>query len=414
MPPPTARTASRWMRQFSPTERSIEMWPVAPLGALRAASLLRPGKTLSAWKIPAAIVVACICAFAVSSVGKTESGPSSALHRTALGIMQLQSRYNSDTGLYNKTGWWNSANALTVLIDYARLSGSHQFDPVIANTYSTAQKQHPGFLNKFYDDEGWWALAWVDAYDLTGNRQYLSGAEAIFGDMTTGWDETCGGGIWWNKDRHYKNAITNELFFSVAAHLANRDSSRASEYLNWANKEWQWFAHSGIINAQSLINDGLKLGTGQGTDTSCQNNGGKVWSYNQGVVLGGLTELARANPDPTLRDTADRVAEAAMHSLSDANGVLHDPCEPYCGGDGVQFKGIFIRNVIALDRVNPRAEFRSFVNANANSIWLHAQGSRHQFGQVWSGPFNGSNAGIQSSALDALIGAAELERRIDK
>jgi uncharacterized protein YyaL (SSP411 family) len=38
-------------------------------------------------------------------------------------------------------------------------------------------------LRSYYDDEGWWALGWIEAYDLTGNTQYLSEAETIFADM---------------------------------------------------------------------------------------------------------------------------------------------------------------------------------------------------------------------------------------
>ena len=32
-------------------------------------------------------------------------------------------------------------------------------------------------------------LAWTDAYDLTGNKVYLSMAEAIFADMASSWDK---------------------------------------------------------------------------------------------------------------------------------------------------------------------------------------------------------------------------------
>jgi hypothetical protein len=78
------------------------------------------------------------------------------------------------------------------------------------------------FLNGYYDDEGWWALTWINAYDLTGNRAYLSQAKDIFADMTGGWDGTCGGGIWWSKARGYKNAIANEIFLQVAVALHER------------------------------------------------------------------------------------------------------------------------------------------------------------------------------------------------
>lgn len=331
------------------------------------------------------------------------------LQRATNGVRTLQSWYDPSTGLYKTTGWWNSGNATTVLVDYARVSKSTQYNSVLANTFTTAQKTSLNFLNNYYDDEGWWALAWIDAYDLTGNQQYLAMGETIFSDMAGGWDNTCGGGIWWSKDRGYKNAIANELFLSVAAHLANRDTVNGTTYLNWANKEWQWFAQTGMINSKNLINDGLGTADGHTSAASCGNNGQATWSYNQGVVLGGLVELSKANSDPSIPLAAQKIATAAITLLVDANGILHDPCEPNCGADGNQFKGIFVRNLVNLYGAHPQVTYKSFVNANANAIWTKSQGTNFQFGQVWSGPFDAGNAASQSSALDAIVGAAILQ-----
>jgi predicted alpha-1,6-mannanase (GH76 family) len=331
------------------------------------------------------------------------------LQEASDGVQALQSWYTTGTGLYQTTGWWNAANAITVLVNYSRVSHNSRYFSVFSNTFQQAQNTSSGFLNNYYDDEGWWALAWIDAYDLTGNQRYLSMAGSIFTDMAGGWDDTCGGGIWWSKSKTYKNAIANELFLSVAAHLASRSSERnqREQYLAWAQKEWRWFTNSGMINSQNLINDGLNLST-------CQNNQQNTWSYNQGVILGGLVELNKAAPDPNLLKTAQNIADAALTKLTDSNGVLHDICEPKCGADGVQFKGIFVRNLMALHDASPSVRYRSFVDANAQSIWAHSQGPKYEFGQVWSGPFDTGNAGSQSSALDTLVASAEMESKAEK
>ena len=324
---------------------------------------------------------------------------------TADGIQTLQSWYARSTGLYQTTGWWNSANAITVLANYSRVSHDKRYRSVFANTFEQAQETSQGFINQYYDDEGWWALAWIDVYDLTKKPQYLAMARSIFADMAGGWDSTCGGGIWWSKDKNYKNAIANELFLSVAAHLAARSTNSARErarYLDWAHREWYWFAASGMINEQHVINDGLDFRT-------CQNNQGNTWSYNQGVILGGLVELNDAVPDPVLPATAQAIASAALAKLTDANGILHDSCEPNCGVDGVQFKGIFVRNLMALDQARPDPRYKTFFNINAQSIWNTSRNTKKQFGEVWSGPFDAGNAAIQSSALDAFV-AAEASR----
>ena len=327
-------------------------------------------------------------------------------------IDTLQAWYTPATGLYRTTGWWNSANVITVLADYARVSKSTQYDSVFANTFTSAQNTSTGFLNKFYDDEGWWALAWIDAYDDTRDPRYLTMAESIFADMAAAWDNTCGGGIWWSKDKRYKNAIANELFLSVAAHLVNRTTGATrSQYLDWGNKEWAWFQASGMINPKNLINDGLGDSRDQTTGVGCTNNGRTTWSYNQGVVLGGLVELSKANRDPSLAEAAQRVAMAAITLLVDSNGILHDSCEPRCGADGEQFKGIFVRNLVLLDQFHPQSVYKSFVYDNADSILKNAQGANFQLGQVWSGPFTAPNAASQSSALDVLVGAVILQNK---
>lgn len=331
-----------------------------------------------------------------------EDNASSVADSARLAVDRLQQWYDPQTGLWKSTGWWNSANALTALVDYSRASGATEYTDVIATTYSANLPKR--FLNEYYDDEGWWALAWIDAWDLTQRTAYLDTARSIFDDMTRGWDDTCGGGVWWRKKRDGKNAIENELFLRVAADLADRvhDRSQHEEYLHWAEKEWKWFRHSGMIEGDHLIADGL--------DAHCHDNHGRKWSYNQGVIVGGLAEMARHGHRRELRE-ADQIADAAVRSLVDSNGILHDGCEPKCGGDGTQFKGIFMRNLALLYQRKPKPLYKRFILRNAESVMNSDQEPDHSFGVVWSGPPEAVNASTQSSALDALVAAMQVTSR---
>ena len=315
-------------------------------------------------------------------------------------VARLQQWYNPDTGLWKTTGWWNSANALTVIVDYSRATSTNQFADVLDHSFH--QHTAPNFLNQYYDDEGWWALAWIDAYDLTHNPDYLRMSGTIFDDMSKGWDDHCGGGIWWSKERHYKNAIANELFLSVAAHLANRAQTKQEKalYKSWAEREWAWFRNSSMIRDDNQINDGL--------DDHCKNNQKTVWTYNQGVILGGLTELSQLHDKKDSLQRANLIADAAITHLTDATGTLHDACEPNCGGGDVpQFKGIFVRNLSALQHRSPHQQYADFIQANAKSI-LARQDADHVIGLDWSTPTTKATAATQASALDAIVAALSL------
>ncbi len=118
------------------------------------------------------------------------------------------------------------------------------------------RRRNADFVNTYYDDNLWWGLAWVAAYDLTGDGRYLDAARVIFERCLDGWDDTCGGGLWWSRARTYKNAITNELFLTLAARLHQRVPGD-QYYLDWALRD------VGVVRGQrhdrpgGLVNDGL-------------------------------------------------------------------------------------------------------------------------------------------------------------
>jgi len=295
---------------------------------------------------------------------------------------------------------------VTMIGNYAKLSGTPDFKTILANTFERNSKKD--FLNEYYDDQGWWALGWAGAYELTNDARYLEMSERIFADMTKGWDDTCGGGIFWKKPRQYKNAIANELFLAVAAKLASLtpDAQKRAAYLDWAQREWKWFAASGMINSDNLVNDGL--------DATCKNNHRTTWTYNQGVIIGGLTVLSKVSGDTRPLEAAHSIALAAIARLTDLDGVLHDPCEPArCGNDATQFKGIFSRNLAVLNSAAPVPGYRAFLRRNAESIWKNRD-AENRLGVVWSGPSEVKNASTQVSALDALVAAAEAETAAKK
>ncbi len=201
------------------------------------------------------------------------------------------------------------------------------------------------FTSDALDDTEWWALAWIDAYDVTGESKYLEMAKFDSDYIYQYVDGVCGGGVWWSTARTYKNAITNELLIQLTAALHNRIPGD-TKYLAQAISLWDWFKGSGMINEQNLINDGLR--------EDCSNNRDKEWTYNQGVILGALVELYKGTGDEGYLDEAQVIANAVVNSpVLSPNGILTEVCEGSgpvecgdfdggCDCNAISFKGIFM------------------------------------------------------------------------
>ena len=189
-------------------------------------------------------------------------------------------------------------------------------------------------------------------------------------------------------------------------------------YLEWAEATWRWFDDVRLINAKNLINDGL---VSSGPDPSCANNGQQEWTYNQGVVLGGLGDLYKVTRNLTLLDVGVSVATAAAKTLVwNETSLLKESCDAPddngCDLDQEQFKGIFVRYLMYFTQVlegdtmgayaGSVAWFKEWIASNANAIWGLDRNTT-DLSELWTGPFDAARGGagaiMQASAADALL-----------
>ena len=116
-------------------------------------------------------------------------------------IDAMMTFYNQSAGQWQpEVAWWLSGNALQVLLDYTLASNSTTYTPEVLRTIDAQKEplawwpQGGGYFRAdSTDDTGWWALAMVRMYDVSGgDATYLDYARLDEAYMRSYWSDEIG------------------------------------------------------------------------------------------------------------------------------------------------------------------------------------------------------------------------------
>ena len=180
----------------------------------------------------------------------------------------------------------------------------------------------PGGTDKYYDDNAWMVLGFLEAYGATHDVRYLRRARQTQAFVLSGWDEKLGGGLYWSLKHETKNTCVNAPAAVAALKLARLGDEGQPA---WAGRLIGW-TDGHLKDADGLYWD----------DQALDGRVGRTkWTYNTGLMIQADVLLFQARKDRAALRRAERSADAAISAWQDpktgafANnaGFTHLLCE---------------------------------------------------------------------------------------
>ncbi|KAK5115142.1 hypothetical protein LTR62_001839 [Meristemomyces frigidus] len=227
------------------------------------------------------------------------------------------------------------------------------------------------------DDQVFWGFAAMTAAEFNfpspaaGYPSWLAMAQGVFNLQAGRWDaSTCGGGMRWqifptNNGYTYKNAVANGGFFQLASRLARYTGN--STYVDWATKEWDWFADSVLFDNKTYA-----IYDGSSDLANCASADHTQWSYNYGIYLVGLAYLYNHTEDARWLTPLTGILNATLAEFfptSMGNKIAVEvTCQPLgnCDVDATFFRGFVLRWLSLTAQLVP---------TTAATIWPYLQAS---------------------------------------
>jgi predicted alpha-1,6-mannanase (GH76 family) len=280
-----------------------------------------------------------------------------ALPGTQLGVVAWPSERRDR--LFGTWHYWWQAHLLDCLVD-AEIRDPQPERRIKINRQvrSHRLRNNGSWINSYYDDMAWLALALERAARLVGVERKRA-LPKLADQFVKAWVPEDGGGIPWRKQDQFFNAPANGPAGIFLARYGNR-LRRAQQMADWID--------STLIDPEThLVFDGIK----GGSMVRAQ------YTYCQGVVLGLETELAVRTSDNRHAARVHRLIAAVSEQMA-PSGVLNGGG----GGDGGLFPGVTARYLALVATALPgdsapdvaaRHTARTMVLSSAKSAWDNRQ-----------------------------------------
>jgi len=173
----------------------------------------------------------------------------------------------------------------------------------IAGYDSYVVKQGGG--DRFYDDNQWIGLAYMDAYARTRRKVFLEKSVEIYQFMMTGYDTVAGGGLYWKEgDKSTKNTCSNGPGVLLALDLYRATGERG--YLDTALLLYNW-VNKVLQSPSGVYYDNIKTKDGRIAR--------QFYTYNTGTMLQANVILYTLTKKAAYLDEAHRLAAASLKTF---------------------------------------------------------------------------------------------------
>lgn len=214
---------------------------------------------------------------------------------------------------------------------------------------------------RFYDDNQWIAIAYLDAYDRTRQKHYLEKSEMICRFMLNGLDTVTGGGIYW-KEGEFKSKNTCSNGPGILVLLQLYKITRKSEYLSNALAIYQW-ANKYLQAPEGIYYDNIS--------TKSLKIDKATYTYNTGTMLQSNVLLYQLTKDKKYLLEAQRIALAGRNRFFKSGRLPNG---------NYWFNAVMLRGYEALYLEDKNKAWLDFYFTDADAIWNTERDSNDMVG----------------------------------
>ncbi|HEY3389448.1 MAG TPA: glycoside hydrolase family 76 protein, partial [Prolixibacteraceae bacterium] len=210
--------------------------------------------------------------------------------------------FNSNNSGLKNFQYWPQAHALDIMVDAYVRNNNNIYKTTIDQWYDGVKQGNGNtFLNQYYDDMEWNALAMLRAYNATSEEKFKTAAIDVWKDIQTGWNTNAGGGIAWKKDQLYsKNACSNGPACIIAARMYQQFGDVKDK--EWALKIYDWEKEYLFNPGNGAVYDNIDSRTGFVQQSW-------IFTYNEGTFMGSALELYKITGEKGYLNDAVKAAD---------------------------------------------------------------------------------------------------------
>ena len=216
--------------------------------------------------------------------------------------------------------------------------------------------------DRFYDDNVWIAIDFVDTYNMTSDKRYLDKAELLWNFLMSGNDEKLGGGIYWcEQKKESKNTCSNAPVAVLGAklYLATKDDA----YLKKSKELYHWTKSNLEDKKDHLYFD--KIFFDRKIDKA-------KFAYNSGQMMQAASLLYKITKEKKYLSEAQTLAKACHKhffiNFTDESGNKFMLLKK----GNIWFSSIMLRGFIELYSIDKHKEYLNDFKKSLDYAWNNA------------------------------------------